>query len=67
MCVTDPWAHMSFVHSILFLKLGVTGVELLVGVHAKASDYGFKSHQMTCDARLSDLVGHHRIKKEFSR
>ena len=22
-CVTDPWAHMSFVHSILSLKLGV--------------------------------------------
>ena len=24
MCVTDPWAHMSLVHSILSLKLGVT-------------------------------------------
>ena len=24
LCVTDPWAHMSFVHSILSLKLGVT-------------------------------------------
>ena len=24
MCVTDPWAHMSFMHSILSLKLGVT-------------------------------------------
>ena len=24
-CVIDPWAHMSFVHSILSLKLGVTG------------------------------------------
>ena len=23
-CVTDPWAHTSFVHSILSLKLGVT-------------------------------------------
>ena len=23
-CVTDPWAHMSLVHSILSLKLGVT-------------------------------------------
>ena len=23
-CVIDPWAHMSFVHSILSLKLGVT-------------------------------------------
>ena len=26
MCVTDPWAHMSFMHSILSLKLGVTTV-----------------------------------------
>ena len=26
MCVTDPWAHMSLVHSILSLKLGVTEV-----------------------------------------
>ena len=24
MCVTDSWAHMSIVHSILSLKLGVT-------------------------------------------
>jgi len=24
MCVTDPWAHMSFMHSILSLKLDVT-------------------------------------------
>ena len=24
MCVTNPWAHTSFVHSILSLKLGVT-------------------------------------------
>ena len=24
-CVIDPWAHTSFVHSILSLKLGVTG------------------------------------------
>jgi len=24
MCVTDPWAHMSFMYSILSLKLGVT-------------------------------------------
>ena len=24
MCVTDPWAHMSLVHSILSIKLGVT-------------------------------------------
>ena len=24
MCVIDPWAHMSFMHSILSLKLGVT-------------------------------------------
>ena len=24
MCVTDPWAHMGLVHSILSLKLGVT-------------------------------------------
>ena len=24
MCVIDPWAHMSLVHSILSLKLGVT-------------------------------------------
>ena len=24
MCVTDPWTHMSLVHSILSLKLGVT-------------------------------------------
>ena len=24
MCVTNPWAHMSFMHSILSLKLGVT-------------------------------------------
>ena len=23
-CVTNPWAHMSFMHSILSLKLGVT-------------------------------------------
>ena len=23
-CVIDSWAHMSFVHSILSLKLGVT-------------------------------------------
>ena len=23
-CVIDPWAHTSFVHSILSLKLGVT-------------------------------------------
>ena len=23
MCVTNPWAHMSFMHSILSLKLGV--------------------------------------------
>ena len=23
-CVTDPWTHTSFVHSILSLKLGVT-------------------------------------------
>ena len=26
MCVTDPWAHMNLVHSILSLKLGVTTV-----------------------------------------
>ena len=26
MCVTDPWAHMSLVHSILSLKLGVTPI-----------------------------------------
>jgi hypothetical protein len=26
MCVTDPWAHMSFMHSILSLKLGVTAL-----------------------------------------
>ena len=24
MCLTNPWAHMSFMHSILSLKLGVT-------------------------------------------
>ena len=29
MCVTDPWAHMSFMHSILSLKLGVTIVIML--------------------------------------
>jgi len=40
-------------------------VELLMGVHAKASDFGLKSsHQMTCDARLSDLVGLHRIRND---
>ena len=27
-CVIDPWAHMSFVHSILSLKLGVTFTSL---------------------------------------
>ena len=27
MCVTDPWAHMSLVHSILSLKLGVTIID----------------------------------------
>ena len=28
-CVTNPWAHMSFMHSILSLKLGVTNLDLL--------------------------------------
>ena len=28
-CVIDPWAHTSFVHSILSLKLGVTVAMLL--------------------------------------
>ena len=27
MCMTDPWAHMSFMHSILSLKLGVTNIK----------------------------------------
>ena len=27
-CVIDSWAHTSFVHSILSLKLGVTAPEL---------------------------------------
>ena len=29
-CVIDSWAHTSFVHSILSLKLGVTLKELLL-------------------------------------
>ena len=29
MCVTDPWAHMSFMHSILSLKLGVSKYECI--------------------------------------
>ena len=28
MCVTDPCAHMSFMHSILSLKLGVTNLNV---------------------------------------
>ena len=32
MCVTNPWAHMSLVHSILSLKLGVTLSKLCLGL-----------------------------------
>ena len=34
-CVTDPWAHMSFVHYIISLKLGVIGHQTLL---LRASD-----------------------------
>jgi len=35
MCVTDPWAHMTLVHSILSLKLGVTENQSNAGISGK--------------------------------
>ena len=48
MCVTDLWAHMSLVHSILSLKLGVTDTPYILG---HVVDRG-------CDTPIDSFVVH---------
>ena len=48
MCVTDLWAHMSLVHSILSLKLGVTDTPYILG---HVVDRG-------CDTPIESFVVH---------
>ena len=72
-CVTDRWAHMSFVHSILSLKLGVTkwyqsrpsrprarvGQVCRHGVHCACRPYGVHgmAHVPALDVRSCVLRG----------
>ena len=54
MCVTDLWTHMSFMHSILSLKLGVTLEDR--GTMAKVKKRVFALSRGTNQAMLSHIM-----------
>ena len=77
MCVTDPWAHKSFMHPILSLKLGVTRIKLEPSLlnsslYVLPKNYAFIGGMRSSIMKLAELLilqlfrgQHNKIVRQF--